>query len=1832
MAVGSWILAIFYGIFRIVLIALTFLWRIVVAFAVTARGFLLALWNNRIIGAILLGLFAVGLPMQLFQEEIMTEIDREYECGAYPAVEFLANAFPLPIIRVPWDVVAPEYNDIALLLVDGIDSLFSDMRTLVRIRKLTSVKSGLSTIMLMLFDDELSGFSDVFNDIAEGVLGYFEGWWDFLKDIGQWITQLFLSWAIRFDAFGGSCSLCSADPNPDCNLRKKAVPFIDDYNCDTCHELQADMVGLIGSLLDALTGNFVTHLSGGTSFRRIFRGAGCIMRSIWMYPLQMVDASVALSPGPPPQCMAPEKIFNIADDESLITRWFIGGDKNIYDCSINGSDGQLCCGKPSGCEYPSQGGEDLPVGIAPCIGELFLALTDDEIEDWIEVVLSFLLEIVATIIKTVERSIECMNPPPHPDTNNIAITECFNNFQTQSGTAGTDPGICWYDDSDAVPDGGIHDCMGMILTCLADDVENKAPLLAPLIDVGIIKFFLEDLWRFSVDFVFCPFSTLADCMNCPGCAFGEFVDKLENLGPNNEPDPDASCSPAWWSVLEWLWEVLNWINTNIVSPIADFASKIAQFATLQAAFNNMAACWEGCEVTDFTTEIGEMSFLECFPGGDGTCEDEMPSFTRFMDRRRRKAASATASDELTEAAALQHWQQSITRWGIHPSSFCGGVLHSHTLKTILDEKWGEYVTFMGCYGMYQMRRGVEDACAVNHSTSDGLSSVVHDITATLHDCDREGLALINNKRPRNSTEPLPPLPTELPLNFTRSGIPLLSKLNFSHVNLVPEFLQTVYDQVKTTRIYGRTVEFYDTYRVRLGTGIDLPKDVQTELDDIYTDYANDIISFYHRRKFRNETDISEDELSEGKFFSTTTRKVRSYMTATSMRSTRAHLINKMEQLHILESEGGENVQLHAKIDAETMQRWKVINDALHLEYRPWFQSMAGVVRALRTRDGSNLAGMLSGSTKYVTSRSEFVPSARFRREAFAAGNQVQPSLLDAVPQSKALQLALGDEKVQVVAAINKARGGPAWQARKARAYLPFPVPRAAEGESDWVAPDTGPSWREVSYPHMSRTHAKYMKRRADHAVEIEKRGGKAIGDFDANQILYDALDFFFGIFAIGGTDGLVNGLVANTIEFWDAFDLRNFTEESVQQTITDFFSCSIPENIDGSSMHSPWCFGLFREDAYALFSAVSDTEGQFPPQIPWPNALITSNCTTVYNGEGALDIFAFAFSNNCDLDPATVTTSNCTASGSCAGDIALQAAEVVAKRNVVEYQLDQSNAMCAIESITLPIPDCATVKSIVSNPEGCVASFNVSLDAHSGCEPGVPLGLFNEDIMHVSLALDVNHRCSFNVTFSKGVLFAAGESLVAIAAEGESTCKNCTLRVPQSVCLTGGSALHDPWAELRPFCDLSPPQQCDYCEREYQSCADAGFGDFLDELFYLTGIIPRVGDDILFSGFDAKEFEIWYGPVAAFGGFLIALPFFPMCCLGFPVWAVAINLAHLSTWTLFILFGDVLPYPLVFFSIMVYVQTRVQGTGQFLRPVIAIIYLTFTLWILSLIFTFPLLSDVFNINQALSDILLALDDSVWLFFLDTRPLIARVDNYIYPTGTEVPELHTFCFWWNWANLALVSLLFMFAVWPILLLFRWIFAPILLTFETIWFALDMRRRIIYIRTREIVASTKGMAKNNKSRFRALRDATKRRIGDLKDKFVRKLITGNGGSDASLPLAANDSGPRHVMLNFTPDPDETHAQFRERRSDSMMLEMAADHVSDDDDDENNVEAEDEVGAGMADLDDSTTTTAITNESGPDAESVEASVVAPQRRPRVRTLRLRGKNPDELTKDDG
>ena len=1812
--IGSWVLLVVYGLIRLLTNCLLFVWRAAVAGIVTLRGFFQALLKNRIIAVTFVGLFAAGLPMQLFQEEIMTGVDMTYECGIYPTVEFLANAFPLPVMRVPWEVMSVEYNNIALALVEGIDDLFSDMRTLVRVGQLTSVKSGLSTLSLMLLDNELDGLVDVFNDLAAGFFGYIEGLWDFMKYTLSIIVAIVNTVFIKLDFFGASCSLCSADPLPACGLRQKIAPHIANYDCDACHEHVADIFGLVGAFADALVGNSVSGASnGGTSFTRIFRALGCVVRSMWMYPMHILDASALAAT--PYSCETLEQIYDITDTSSSVSRWFLAGDPTFYNCN---DDPQLCCGRPSGCAFPSDAsgpGTDLPIGIAPCVGELFRALTNDAVDDWLEVVLTFLAKPLMLIVKTVSRAIECSDPPPVPAYNNATLSECLANYRDQdcASSSSSNPGVCAYSGSDAAPTGGIHVCFSMIYTCLNDDPEKHAPLLVPLLNSGasgtsIIEFFLVDMFRYTVDFVACPFVTLGCCMECNACDFSEWVDKLGHV---------ETCSPAWWDVLEWLHTLLHWVDVHVVVPLGQLKTSVASLKIAMAKVAGVLECLDHCYEGTFIPFPADgvcsggcddiVELIECLGGKTG-CDagDELP----VMDAYRRERADLYNATLPPDPAKLATWCTYVTdTLGVSRGSICNEVLCSTTpRRAAKSSNFGTYIGYHTCLSLYGGRYKLAADCspgdATNKTATDlGIDAYGYPLTDTQYImdnvCDDAG-----RKRAleRASTLFHDVNETDTPTNntwstagakvFPQKILDLLSANASVNANVTAN----VWQAIQTTRLYARSAEFYATYNAAAGSGINVTNATQERLDTLFADYANDVLSLYHRKRFRNETDANADEsmLALDEYVAPATGAVRKYLTPARMVARREDVFAKMTELHILAPD--KPTAAHAAIDAATMARWTAINDVLHIEHRPWFQFAAGVARALRTRDGANLAGMLSGSTKYATSRGAFITAGRFRKEARDA---TRPSLLDIAPGSGITRLVAGDDTAAALKAARSARHamGTTWNARSPRSYLPFPIPRPLEGENDWFEPTPGPPLREQMWSRMSRSNTKYKTRRA---VQMAKRKERGLGDFNANQILYDGVDWFFGLFSIGGVEGLLNGLVANTMVFWEEFDLRNFTEESVEQKITDFFRCDIPENINGTQLHSPFCVGLLREDAFALFSAVTDTEGQFPPQIPWPADLITQQCETVYNGEGADDVFLFDFSNNCKLPAPKVREEVCAESiGSCAGILALRAAEVAVRRNVVQYVFTQTNATCALATAAFYVPTCTDITDVASilgnmgvNAPECVTDFTISTDASgAGCEPGIPEPPAGRAVLRLAFDLPLDGICIVNVTFASGIAFASGASAVAVAGVGEDACKNCSLTVPTKTCLTSGDTLVDPWAELRPFCDT-----CDYCEREYQSCADAGFGDFLHTFLYMTGHIPLVGDEALYGGIDVKIVENWIGPpVVIIGFFTAAMPLVPLLCIGLPLcltsWAVYINITHVFTWSLLVFFGGLLPYPVLFFAAAMYAYypagyemivlgivivmspgiafaarlilavlvfvTRIPKVKEFVPYIIAINSVLLAAWLLSLVFTFPHLSGVLNINQALSDVLVVMDDSIFLFWLDVRPLIARVSAFIYPTAAAVPPLHTFCFWWNWGNLALLALLMLFAIWPLLLLFRWAFPPFLLALESLWLAFDMRRRVIAVQMQTSVGTLEGTSGNNKSRFHALRKSSKKRFGKIKKKFARKLISSFGASPDAVPTQRTQ-----LDLGLTPAPDESHQEFRERRTDTINSAMAADHASDDD----------------------------------------------------------------------
>jgi hypothetical protein len=353
-------------------------------------------------------------------------------------------------------------------------------------------------------------------------------------------------------------------------------------------------------------------------------------------------------------------------------------------------------------------------------------------------------------------------------------------------------------------------------------------------------------------------------------------------------------------------------------------------------------------------------------------------------------------------------------------------------------------------------------------------------------------------------------------------------------------------------------------------------------------------------------------------------------------------------------------------------------------------------------------------------------------------------------------------------------------------------------------------------------------------------------------------------------------------------------------------------------------------------------------------------------------------------------------------------------------------------------------------------------------------------------------------------------------------------------------------------------------------------------------------------------------------------------------------MAHVFTWSMFIFLGDVLPYPVVFFAVAIYAQfrvpkwwelviwslilgvsegieigarvtlitlilaSRVATLKRFMKPVFIIIYIIWAIWLLSLVFTFPKLGDTVSINQGFADLFLTVDNSMVLFFINWKPIRERIDVYIYPTFDDIPDWHHFCAWYNWANIALLILIFMFVLYPFLLILRWALALIIGLLATVWAAMDIRRRIMLIFLRKQAADAREIAERNKRRIATLRKRASRAVKKAREDFVKRLV----GSRGVPPMPAADQ----------------LRQRRRRNGDGVRTEF---DWGDD--------------ATLASDDDNNTRTAP--DSGPDGPHVNETVVsrggetpppsplasAVQRRRRPTRLTLEGIDPARLLQQD-
>ena len=1691
-----------------------FLYRLAIATAVFLVNAVTSVFSNPVIAGILAAIFLVGIPLQIFPEEIYTVVDDVHECGVRPVAEATASIVLVPFIRVPYEFLAEGYNTPVLFIFDGIGSVFGSIQTLQRAGRVTTTWRGVGAVGEAVLGGDLDDLFSILQDIATALGDYFAGWGEWFVSGWNYIADFINTWFVTVSMFSGSCTLCAADPSPrSCPLRTPLLPGQAEFDCNDCHELSADFGGLVGGLLDAVTGSFLQLLNTGTSFERIGRAFMCPIRSFLLWPVHTI---VALIDG----CRTILEVIDVTDPFSEISQWWLGGDPLLYNNCDPGQDSASCCGRPAGCTFPKDGGDDLPTGIIPCLGELVRALTGDAIDDFIELILEFIFPIVSDVTRTVVRITECAADPEY--------LACLERYPITSGTPGVDPGVCFFNGiADALPDGGVYQCFTIQHDCLAANVSQNAPLLEPLVGDGtVLKFLLGDFWRYSIDAAVCAIATAPNCFGETPLLPGSPTDPVDTL-PKFNQSMHCLCenNPVLGFILGCpLRDAITWVEVNVIGPIQDVITEIEEititaiegaiegFTRVQAVFDCVGRCNIG--------EILNGEIIECFDPGPGQggsfppgrgCEGndqlmqgDLSTFDQYLAEQ-----DALPPREPT-VAEMNRWRSILwNKYAVPTNGFCGRLLYGTHPSQAIQGNPGIYAAWVGCYGMYGIRMTTAERCefmpAGNLSDARTFEVMQENPLvgawkiAASENCTRPPgthsamlgrLAGYRYGANYTSSDPMGLNP-----NFMVPNV--VSAINASSWQLMPNFVYPLMDNIRSLPVYHRTEEFYQEYKAVLSVRDDAflrdpeadTSALDAQLDQLYVEWANDILARHRTGGWHNETTLTTPtdaeapviHYAEPQYDKATGQllaapmnarmspsmvryanlrrlapqylgrdgKVYRDVTVESLREGPNRLWARLEELRLVEaatnrraaglwgmdysetSLGNTNatVRAHAlggKRGAFAMsdkgrEVWDAINDATQLGWWGPVARVAGVVRALRARDGAKLGKLLGGKLQYRMDTDEFVRPTDFAKAQPAAAKPLGAELGHDQP---APNLAMVGVK-----AMADYAGVPlpikVWQANHRRVYAPFPIPKVPSNLQK-------PSWIPGAAEDLQKMHEKYQARRqgmwdAGATFSMARRHTMDAA-FDLNAMIIGFIDSFFQIFTGGTGPGPFATLANDTVAFWSEFDLRNFTAENVTATLESFASCSIPENIDGTSLHSPFCFLLLYVDAFALFTPVDGSENSFPLQIPFPKELITKDCVTIFNGVPSLA--NFDITNNCRLPtPPDIDTRVCNRSGvSCTGDVTLRMnPQVNPSQRFIGYTVEQSGvtASCPVTQATFSFPNgCANIVNVTSE-DGCVTGYTTTPGSPSPdqeCSPPLQsIGIQGVIVVDMANAT-IGSTCSFVVEYSIGVVPTAGPASFFLTGEDQSACAECELRFPTVTCQSFDAPLNDLYRDCRPLCDdcVDPfCPGCDVCRREYQSCAAAGFGDVLDSFLYLTGSLGFALDEITFGGVDAKLFELWYSAPVTLVLLFILSPLL-LSCIGIPIVVVALNVAALLPWVFFIFFGGIVPWPVVLGGLGIYVQFRKapwyelliwlpillplpltlpgipiliwillilivsvnqsERAVEFLRPFFIALGVIVVIWLLSLIFTFPSFSDVLQLNAGLRSLFIFFDSSNFLIY------------------------------------------------------------------------------------------------------------------------------------------------------------------------------------------------------------------------------------------------------------
>ncbi len=1211
MAYGLLLIAVF-AITSFFALLFTCIWRII--FSTITFGVLLfqTLFTSRwgIVIAILILFLGTGLVVREFQDESMKAFDVAYECGAVRIAQPVVSFFRWTL-RAGYEWAVPRWNDLALFWLECIKEFIADLKALA---SLESAEGWVDLINALY--DQWKCFMLGFTDVPSVRIPFFSDGVDVLYELFFCITDMlrdtFFSF-VQLTFFNSNCRICDLDPNQNCVLRQSVpgFPTPPPANCSGCIQFECVWMRCIGIAADWLT---LRQFSP-----TIFQAADdmcCVLVEFWTPPFFL--------------------LFGIPDE--------LANGNGCVDLTPQGIGDFLV--------------DDWLQPWVDCFDSFINTISGGTVNNFFELFFAVLFDFVQDVIDTVVGIINCFGLP--------AFVNCLASYPSQ----------CMVDGNTLIATAGLQTCFNIFGQCLDDP---DIPLLQPPFPQALYLTVIPQVFAI-IDTVVCPFDGLRIC----------FVEL--NPSPFNPPTlPNCPAPTGKFGFLDDpiclmeciegrvpFFEPLAFITREFLEALRAFLDIICITldvleAAIQILFLQIGVIFE--LINDILEIIEEVR--ELIPGGGFPFKrEDKPN--PFLDRDAWFAIlkedgisqNTTCGRILWSVAPSEvdrsHWGDYSTYWtcvslyrvGLHYHSLYQDMVTTNDFMNVPTIVQSFNITFQCILAQTLAEMGFEngtfpdkgafgDTGITNSSSgsqqgrrfSRGYQTSKRSFDYGNHFSDPQWLrkkspafgkmiedrfAKIDLGAAFNDTAYIydDTVPEDLSF-FNVLRYLWLSLKNSTYYHITTGYFEdqrTLRDEMYHRHgwypgMRNNSNKYNETFALQMfdGNATALAQFRSAEntwrrkqeeeyyimsMDALYMSFVNAVNSEYQISKKDRAWYVRPNPGLLGTKSHPYRRHYPPPSPHTSMSSGRtvdylhqSDLKRKRDAIY----EGAERISKANDTFTRLSNHSNLLTGAYNVFYErydvqhwPWYQKVHMTISAGLRGDFRNISQWLEGEKGYLAEEG-FVEKRRY--------DEVMESR-DLEKRGSIMHVLFGNFSV-----------------REPRSYGPFLTSRTS------------------IFPKFSNI-SNFFKR--VHANNTIAREGvtfhHAEADFDANAFIYDIFEFVWNNF-VGFFTGInfnidIQGTIDDFLAGFIGKDFANDLIDAAQDFLDRWIVCNIPGNIDGSDIYSPWCFPLLDEGALDWVDTVPNS--LIPLQIGWPQELIATNCTNVFNGNSFL--YDFALSDNCKIN------------------------------------------------------------------------------------------------------------------------------------------------------------------------------------------------------------------------------------------------------------------------------------------------------------------------------------------------------------------------------------------------------------------------------------------------------------------------------------------------------------------------------------------------------------------------------------------------------------------------